>query len=259
MTYLKKFNTESERQACTEKQEYVSYTLDTDKVNIHKEVFFCKLTLNNGNVIKIDGSGELTSAMVSEYKSTMVKAEIGDLCTRIGSMAFFECSTLTSVTMENSVTSCGGNAFMMCTSLENIKLSDNIPDLTSTFYSCTSLRSITIPNSTTVMRSTFSGCRNLSSVTLSENVTTLDNSAFGGCSGLTNITLYNKVTTIGNNVFDKCSSLTSITSFATTAPSVQNTSFNSISSNGTLYVPQGSTGYDVWLSVLPNGWTKVEQ
>lgn len=42
------------------------------------------LTLNDGSTVEIDGSGELTDTMTNEYKPTVVKAEIGDLCTSIG-------------------------------------------------------------------------------------------------------------------------------------------------------------------------------
>lgn len=37
MIYIKLFQTEQERQACTDTYEYVSYTIDGDKVNIHAE------------------------------------------------------------------------------------------------------------------------------------------------------------------------------------------------------------------------------
>lgn len=36
-------------------------------------------------------------------------------------------------------------------------------------------------------------------------------------------------------------------------------SIGNIAATGTLYVPTGSTGYDAWMTVLGNGWTKVEQ
>ena len=57
-------------------------------------------------------------------------------------------------------------------------------------------------------------------------------------------------------------SLTSITSLATEAPSIvtgMNRTFDNISTEGTLTIPSGATGYDVWLSNLPSGWTLVEQ
>ena len=258
MNYLKLFNTNAERTACTETQEYVSYTEETDKVHIHEEQFFLKLTLDNGDLVEIEGSGELTSAIISAYQQTMVTAEIGNLCTSIGNMAFFQCNALTNVTMANSVTICGNNAFMACPALTNVKLSEKLEELNQTFAYCYGLQSITIPNKVTILRGTFSGCRSLQNITLSKNITTTSNGAFGGCSGLTSITLYSKVTSIGDQDFSHCA-LTSITSLAKTAPTLGVNVFQEMTSIGTLYVPQGSSGYDAWLAALPSGWTIVEQ
>ena len=56
----------------------------------------------------------------------------------------------------------------------------------------------------------------------------------------------------------------SITSHATTAPTIARRTFESIYSNGTLTVPIGSSGYDVWMGtgdyyLGKYNWTKVEQ
>ena len=197
MLYLKLFQTEAERQACKETQEYVCYTVESDKVNIMNIPFFCKLYQQDGSVVEIERSGELTQSMISRYKSTTVSAEIGELCTSIGSYAFSNCDSLTSVTIGNNVTSIGQFAF----------------------YNCTSLTSITIGKS---------------------------------------------VTSIMNTAFNGCTSLSSITSLATTAPSIGNTTFQNVKTNGTLYVPIGSSGYDGWMRTSnfylgKYGWTKVEQ
>lgn len=65
-------------------------------------------------------------------------------------------------------------------------------------------------------------------------------------------------------VFTNCSSLTSITSNATTAPSIQSSTFQSIKTGGTLYVPIGSSGYDTWMGtgnyyLGKYNWTKADQ
>ena len=63
---------------------------------------------------------------------------------------------------------------------------------------------------------------------------------------------------------EDCKSLTSITSDAVTAPTIDATTFQSVKANGTLYVPQNSSGYDVWMGtgdyyLGKYNWTKVEQ
>ena len=75
---------------------------------------FCKLTLNDGSIVELEGSGELTMDITESYLSDTVSAEIGTLCTSIGESAFFGCTILTSVTIPNSVTSIGDAAFYRC-------------------------------------------------------------------------------------------------------------------------------------------------
>ena len=242
MLYLKLFQTEQERQACVETQEYVSYTVENDEVNIMNLPFFCKLTLNNGEVVKIEGSGELTSAMISRYKSTTVSVEVGELCTSIGDYAFNNCSGLTSITIPNSVTSISEGAFQ----------------------GCASLTSITIPGVTSIGSDAFNNCSGLTSITIPNSVTSIGDYAFENCSGLTSITIPNSVTSIGDYAFNYCKSLTSITSLATTAPTISNNTFQNVKTGGTLHVPSGSSGYDTWMQnanyyLGKYNWTKVEQ
>jgi len=51
---------------------------------------------------------------------------------------------------------------------------------------------------------------------------------------------------------------------ATTAPTIQNTTFRFVKTGGTLTVPQGSSGYDAWMGTGEYylgyyNWTRVEQ
>ena len=109
--------------------------------------------------------------------------------TSIGNYAFSRCSSLTNVTIPNSVTSIG----------------------TSAFYRCSGLTSVTIPSSvTSIGDDAFANCSGLTSVTIPNSVTSIGNYAFYICSGLTSVTIPNSVTSIGNITFCGCSGLTSI-------------------------------------------------
>ena len=80
--------------------------------------------------------------------------------TSIGKYAFANCTSLTSVTIPNSVTCIGEDAF----------------------YGCTSLPSITIPNSvTSIGNGAFQYCSSLTSVTISNSVTSIGEGAFPHC------------------------------------------------------------------------------
>ena len=123
---------------------------------------------------------------------------------------------------------------------------------------------IAIPDSvTTIGQNAFYGCSGLTNIIIPNSVTTIGQYAFDSCSGITDLTIGNSVTSIGNSAFNSCSSITTITSLATTAPTIQSKTFESVNPNGTLYVPSGSTGYDVWMGTGDSylgkyNWTKVD-
>ena len=126
--------------------------------------------------------------------------------------AFYDCSSLTSVTIGNGVTSIGQYAFSGCSSLTSIVIPDSVTSIEYyAFSSCTSLTSIIIPDSvTSIGWDAFSGCSSLASITIPDSVTSIDQYAFLGCSSLTSVTIGNGVTNIGSSVFKGCDSLTGV-------------------------------------------------
>ena len=89
-------------------------------------------------------------------------------------------SSLTSITIPNSVTTIEWGAFQYCTNLT----------------------SITIPNSvSSIGNGAFAGCTGLTSITIPNSVTSISDRAFAGCTGLTSITIPNSVNWIGWDAF----------------------------------------------------------
>ena len=133
--------------------------------------------------------------------------------TSIGSVAFYECTGLTSVTIPNSVTSIGQYAFGWCTGLTSVTIGNSVTSIGfCAFQGCSGLTSVTIPNSvTSIGDGAFFGCSGLTSVTIGNNVTSIGEWAFSECSGLTSVTIPNSVTSIGEWAFSGCSGLTSVT------------------------------------------------
>ena len=131
----------------------------------------------------------------------------------IADEAFSYCSSLTSVTVPDSVTSIGSYAFSYCSSLTSVTIGNGVTRIGySTFKDCTSLTSITIPDGVTKINDyTFSGCTSLASVTIPDSVASIGYYAFGNCSSLTSVTIPDSVASIGVSAFYGCTSLTSIT------------------------------------------------
>ncbi len=123
--------------------------------------------------------------------------------------AFDNCSTITSITISNSIKNIGSNAFSGCSSLTSITIPEGINCISDwTFGDCSSLVSITIPNSVThIDEWAFCRCTSLTSITIPEGVTSIGMRTFYGCYSLTSITIPDSVTHIDEFAFDGCSSL----------------------------------------------------
>ena len=133
--------------------------------------------------------------------------------TSIGEEAFYDCKSLTSITIPNSVTSIENMAFAWCTGLTSITIPNSVMSIGEwAFGECSKLTSITIPNSVTSIGGfAFAWCESLTSITIPNSVTSIENMAFAWCKSLTSITIPKSVTSIGESAFQYCSGLTSIT------------------------------------------------
>ena len=171
----------------------------------------------------------------------------GKAVTRIEEKAFLNCSSLTSITIPDSVTSIGSSAFSQCSNLTSITIPDSVTSIGryDTFERCTSLTSITIPQSVTSIGAfAFYGCTNLTSITIPDSVTSIGAYAFRFCLRLTSITIGDSVTSIGHSTFSKCSSLTAVT-FLGNAPKAGGELFKG--ATPTIYCKPETKGWgDTW-------------
>lgn len=205
------------------------------------------------NLISKAKTAEVTSVYYAEYSGKIVIPSTIDYdgitysVTTIDKEAFYNCESLTSITIPASVTTIGNLAFKGCKSLTSITIPASVTTIgAQAFSGCKSLTSVTIPYSvTSIGGAAFRFCESLTSITIPASVTTIGDYAFNGCDLLTTITvdpanpnycsqdnvlfdkamktllfcpetkegaytIPNSVTTIGNSAFTYCSSLTSV-------------------------------------------------
>ena len=208
------------------KSQWKAITIGSD--NSYLTRAFIKCTdgiIGNGNTVTVDSviyrlNDDYTAQVIS-YSGTPGNITISECVsyesytfkvTSIGSSAFSGCTSLTSVTIGNSVTSIGDSAFSDCASLISITIPNSVTTIgNNAFSGCSSLTSVTIPNSVeSIGDNAFQNCSSLTSATIGNNVTSIGSSAFSGCTSLTSITIPDSVTTIGNNAFNGCSKLKKI-------------------------------------------------
>ena len=174
--------------------------------------------------------------------SSLQSVTIPDSVTSIGDSAFSCCSSLQSVTIPDSVTSIGGRAFGECSSLQSVTIPDSVTSIGDRAFSwCTSLQSVTIPDSvTSIDESAFSWCTSLQSVTIPDSVTSIDESAFSWCTSLQSVIIPDSVTSIGDRAFWGCTSLQSVI-IPDSVTSIGNKAFSDCKSLQSVTIPDSVT------------------
>jgi hypothetical protein len=163
-----------------------------------------------------DGSANIVAYAGPPWVVTIPTNINGLTVTSIGTNAFYA-SSLTSVTIPNSVTSIGWGrpgrgAFEECASLTNVTIGNSVTSIGyAAFGDDTSLTSVTIPGSVTSIGTyAFASCTSLTNVTIDNGVTSIGFGAFENDISLTNVTIPGSVTSIVQYSFLDCFGLTSI-------------------------------------------------
>ena len=177
-----------------------------------KSSTYVAYAVEGGNIYFNKTRGIITDCDQS-VTEVIIPTEIdGVAVTSIDHYAFYQCTSLASVTISNSVTSIGVDAFYACQSLASVNISNSVTSIAAgAFSDCTSLANVAIPNSvTSISHSVFEGCTSLANIDIPDSVTSIDSSAFQGCTSLVSIDIPNGVGWIGASVFQDCTSLASV-------------------------------------------------
>ena len=183
---------------CSNYYDYITYySIDLSQ---YKNAFLCGENAywnfdDRTGTLTICGSGEMWDWSIykdkpwSRYKDLIKAVIIQDGITDIGSYAFHDFDSLTSVRIGKTIKSVGSKPFLSCDRLTDVSIADGVTFLgDEIFYGCTGLLNIELPDS----------------------ITKIGSSAFCGCTSLLNIDIPEGVTYIGSNAFSDCGSLTDI-------------------------------------------------
>ncbi|MBR0353735.1 MAG: leucine-rich repeat protein [Oscillospiraceae bacterium] len=141
---------------------------------------------------------------------TLIRVQIPETVTRIGSAAFSNCG-LESVTIPEGLETIGEYAFSNCFSMRSISISDTVTSIGEWAFYRAGLESVTIPGSVEVIGdNAFNNCLSLKSVTIQDGVREIRTNAFFYCESLAEISIPGSVTKIGHGVFYWCRSLESV-------------------------------------------------
>ena len=165
--------------------------------------FAYEITDNTVTITKYTGSGGAV-----EIPSTIEGMPV----TVIGTNAFFNNDTVTSVVIPDTVVRIGSSAFASLGAIERVAIPNSVTHIgRAAFQACPELQSVVVPDSVqTLERGTFQSCSKLAKVVLGNGITHLDLRTFENCRSLESIKIGNEVTTIDREVFMNCQSLKTI-------------------------------------------------
>lgn len=158
----------------------------------------------------------------TEYQITNGRGTSGDVIidsiyrgkpvVSIADSAFKGNTSITSITLGDSIRTIGKNAFYNCINIKTIKLPKNLESIgEAAFQSCKSLISLTIPEKiTNIEKNTFNYCSTLTSVTFSNNLKKLSENSFRNCYELTEVNIPDSVESIGKSAFGSDNSLKTV-------------------------------------------------
>ena len=147
---------------------YDSSITENSAITVSAAEEYTEGTYESLTYLKYSDHVEIFSCDQSVKEVVIPKKIEGLPVTSIGDSAFRYCSSLTSVTIPNSVTSIGFFAFDKCSGLTSITIPDSVTSIGDyTFNCCSSLTSMTIPDSvTSIGEGAFFDCENLTSITI---------------------------------------------------------------------------------------------
>lgn len=195
------------------------FTLPASVQYIHSEAFYDSTGLTsfsvesgNPNYISQDGviySADMTNLICYPAGRTGESFTVPDSVEVIASGAFAFNASLQSVSL-GYVREIGERAFMSCTSLSGVSLPETVETVyEEAFYGCTGLQTLEIAEGVqTFGDNAFAGCTALARVEFPNSMSEVGRAAFANCTALTYASFPAEMEGIYETAFDGCDSLT---------------------------------------------------
>lgn len=193
-------------------------------------------------VLSIKGSGSMSGYSEAnmppwtDLADSILQVKVASGVTQIGSMAFYNCANLQSVSLPDTLQSIGSYAFKSCTALTALTLPSALQSIgNSAFENCEKLRSIRLPNG---LRSigdfAFYRCSSLQTVLVPSSVVSFGVVVFAYCSSLLSAVIKAPLTKLPDWTFYNCTALQNVV-LADTIASAGNYAFHDCRSVSTIY------------------------
>ncbi len=142
---------------------------------------------------------------VFDYKSTLTKVTLPNSIKEIGRCSFFKCSGLMEINLPDKLETIGYYAFSMCTSLPNLTFPNTVSSFGQNAFSGCKFTEFTVPPLVTeIPEGLLAGNSTLPQINLPYGIRSIGKWAFSSCTALPGITIPNSVTEIGEQAFRSC-------------------------------------------------------
>ena len=211
--------------------------------------------------IDCNSSATLAYSEVSAHTTpmtAMTSAVVGDCVTELN-QSFYNCKSLTSITIPDTVTSITSWSFYNCYHLTSIHIPTGITSISdNTYMYCDGLTGVTIPSGvTTIGEYAFAYCSGLTSINIPDSVTSIGNHSFDNCSGATTLEFGSGVTSIGSSAFYECSNLSGSIVIPNSVTSIDSSAFGNCSGLTSVTIGSGVTSIGTWAFEYCSGLTSI--